>query len=72
MDINKIISIIRSLKEEGMGAGAVSGGPTNSLSQGKIAGTIEAGDNPPVKKKKYIYGTGFRKNWLQKRSAPNI
>ena len=62
--IDRIINIIRSLNEEGM----VTGGPTNSLGGGKIAGTVEAGDNPPVKKKnKYIYGAGFRKNWLQKR-----
>ena len=66
MDINKIIDIIRALKEEGEG-----GAPSNSLSQGQIAGTIEAGDNPPVtKKKKYIYGTGFRKNWMSKRNNP--
>jgi hypothetical protein len=65
--IDRIIDIIRSLKEEGM----VTGAPTNSLVGGKIAGTVEAGDNPPVKKKnKYIYGTGFRKNWLQKRNPP--
>lgn len=59
MDINKIIDIIRYLKEEA---------PTMNLGAGKIAGTVEAGDDPPVRKKKrYIYGTGFRKNWLQKR-----
>jgi hypothetical protein len=64
--IDRIINIIRSLNEEGEG-----GAPTNSLVGGKIAGTKEAGDNPPVKKKnKYIYGTGFRKNWLQKRNPP--
>jgi hypothetical protein len=65
MDINKIIDIIHTLKEEGM----VTGAPTNSLVGGKIAGTAEAGDSPPVRKKnKYIYGTGFRKNWLQRRT----
>ena len=64
--IDRIIDIIRSLKEEGM----VTGAPTNSLAGGKIAGTVEAGDNPPVRKKnKYIYGTGFRKNWLQRRTS---
>ena len=26
--------------------------PTNSVGGGQIAGTVEAGDNPPVKKKK--------------------
>ena len=62
--IDRIIDIIRSLNEEGM----VTGAPTNSLAGGKIAGTVEAGDNPPVRKKnKYIYGAGFRKNWLQRR-----
>jgi hypothetical protein len=70
MDINRIISIVRNLKEDGM----VTGGITNSLGkpgEGKIAGTVEAGDNPPVKKtNKYIYGTGFRKNWLQTRKPP--
>jgi len=64
--IDRIIDIIRSLKEEGM----VTGAPTNSLAGGKIAGTVEAGDNPPVRKKnKYIYGAGFRKNWLQRRTS---
>ena len=38
----------------------------NSVGGGQIAGTVEAGDNPPVKKKKrYIYGgRGSRKNWM--------
>ena len=41
----------------------------NSLSGGKIAGTVEAGDDPPVKKKKkkktYAYGgRGSRKMWM--------
>jgi hypothetical protein len=40
MDINKIIDAIRTLKEEN--------GPTVSLGAGQIAGTVEAGDNPPV------------------------
>jgi hypothetical protein len=37
-----------------------------ALHQGQIAGTVEAGDDPPVKprkKKKYIYMKGVRKNW---------
>ena len=44
--------------------------PTNNVGDGKIAGTVEAGDNPPIKKKKgkkkrYIYGgRGSRKNWM--------
>jgi hypothetical protein len=57
MDIDKIIDIIRTLKEE----------PTMNLGAGQIAGTVEAGDQPPVfkKKKKYIYGgRGSRKMWM--------
>ena len=40
--------------------------PTNNVGDGKIAGTFEAGDDPPVKKKKrYIYGgRGSRKMWM--------
>ena len=40
--------------------------PTNSMGGGAIAGSVEAGDNPPVKKKKrYIYGgMGSRKMWM--------
>ena len=40
--------------------------PANNVGGGKIAGTIEAGDSPPVrKKKKYIYGGhGSRKMWM--------
>ena len=38
----------------------------NSVGGGQIAGTVEAGDDPPAKKKKrYIYGgKGSRKNWM--------
>ena len=55
---DKIMRNIR--KEEAMAA------PTNNVGGGQIAGTVEAGDNPPVKKKKrYIYGgTGSRKMWM--------
>ena len=67
MDIDKIINIIRNQKlNEMMGAGAVSG-PTNNVGDGKIAGTPQAGDDPPVRKKKrYVYGgRGSRKMWLK-------
>jgi len=59
MDIDRIIDIVRTLKEEG--------GPTMAMGHGQIAGSAEAGDEPPVrkKKKKYIYGgKGSRKNWM--------
>ena len=65
MNIDKIIDIVRTLREEAMMTGA----PTNNVGGGQIAGTAEAGDNPPVrkKKKKYIYGGhGSRKMWMQK------
>ena len=46
------------LQEQAMAA------PTNNVGGGKIAGTVEAGDDPPVrKKKKYIYQKGVRKIW---------
>ena len=52
MDIDKIINIVKSLRED-----AMMGAPTNAVGSGQIAGTKEAGDDPPVrKKKKYIYG----------------
>ena len=72
MDIDKIISIVKSLREQ-----AVMGAPTNAVGTGQIAGTKEAGDDPPVKKnkrgsgmknrkkKKYAYGgRGSRKMWM--------
>ena len=61
MYLDRVISKIRSLKEEAVAA------PTVSVGSGNIAGTAEAGDNPPVKKKKrYIYGgRGSRKMWSQ-------
>ena len=64
MDIDKFINKIRTLREQ-----AVTGAPTNNVGSGKIAGTKEAGDDPPVnkKKKRYIYGGhGSRKTWMQK------
>lgn len=56
--IDKIINMIRSLREEA---------PTMNLGAGQIAGTAEAGDDPPVRKRKrkYIYGGhGSRKTWI--------
>jgi hypothetical protein len=59
MDIDRIISIIRTIKEDAI---------ANTVGGGQIAGTVEAGDDPPVRKKKkrYIYGgRGSRKMWMQ-------
>jgi hypothetical protein len=64
MDKNKldwIISIVKSLREEATSA------PTMNLGAGQIAGTREAGDDPPVFRKRKNYakgGSGSRKMWL--------
>ena len=47
MNIDKIISIVKTLREE-----AAMAAPTNNVGGGQIAGTKEAGDDPPVRKKK--------------------
>ena len=63
--LNKIIGIIRDLNEEGVV-------PTNNVSGGKIAGTTEAGDDPPVRKKqRYIFQRGLRKNWTPSGRKPS-
>jgi len=53
--VDRVIEYFRSLREDA---------PTMNVGSGKIAGTREAGDDPPVfnRKKKYIYGP--RKVWL--------
>jgi hypothetical protein len=65
--LNRIISIVRHyIVEDGMSASAVPTNSTNPPGQINIAGLPP--DTPPVKKKnKYIYGTGFRKKWLERR-----
>ena len=65
--LDRIISIVRHyIVEDGMSASAVPTNSTNPPGQINIAGLSP--DTPPVKKKnKYIYGTGFRKNWLERR-----
>ena len=65
--INKIKKLRKRMNEEAMAA------PTNNVGDGQIAGTVEAGDDPPVKKRKkkgkkkrYIYGgRGSRKMWMK-------
>ena len=61
MNIDKIISIVKTLREA-----AARAAPTNNVGGGQIAGTREAGDDPPIKRrKKYIYGGhGARRMWL--------
>jgi len=58
--IDRIIDIVKSYLNEEM--------PTMSMGHGKIAGSDEAGDDPPIrnrKKKRYVYaGRGSRKFWI--------
>jgi hypothetical protein len=57
MKSNPLDKIIQIIREDA---------PTNNVGSGNIAGTREAGDDPPVrlkKKKKYIYMKGVRKTW---------
>lgn len=66
--IDRIIAMIRYLKEEGMAATAV--GPTNNTS-GPVAGLPP--DSPPVfpRKKRYAYlGKGSRSRWMVRRNTP--
>ena len=65
--LKKVLDIVRQNLDQKMfnkfseDATAV---PTNNISGGKIAGSVEAGDDPPVRKKKrYIYQKGVRKLW---------
>ncbi len=56
--LDKIIDLIR---EEGH---------VMSMGNGGIAGSTEAGDDPPVKKRKrYIWTRGIRKNWKPKNES---
>ena len=55
--LDKVLNMVRSYLYEQ---------PTNNIGGGKIAGSVEAGDDPPVRKRKrkrYIYRKGVRKTW---------
>ena len=57
MKSNPLDKIIQIIREDA---------PTNNVGSGNIAGTKEAGDDPPVrlkKRKRYIYMKGVRKTW---------
>ena len=48
--------------------------PTNNVGSGNIAGTVEAGDDPPVSKKKqkkqnWSGGRGARRQWMLKNAS---
>jgi hypothetical protein len=64
MEKNKLDKIINIIREQLINEEV----PTNSLAGGQVAGTAEAGDDPPVfrKAKKYMSGgKGSRKLWMQ-------
>jgi hypothetical protein len=57
--IDHIIETVRAYLNEDM--------PTMAMGNGKIAGSVEAGDDPPVRKRNRQYisgGRGSRKLWL--------
>jgi len=63
MKSNPLDKIIQIIREDA---------PTNNVGSGNIAGTREAGDDPPVrlkKKKKYIYMKGVRKTWIPEKNG---
>ena len=62
MDKKNLFERLKQIREEGVVGANV---PTNAMAHGNIAGSTEAGDDPPVrrKRKKYIYQKGLRKIW---------
>ena len=65
--LKKVLDIVRQNLDQKMFSKFsedATAAPTNNVGSGNIAGTVEAGDDPPVrKKKKYIYQKGVRKLW---------
>ena len=62
--LEKVINLVR----EQLAAGA----PTNNVGSGHIAGTVESGDDPPVKKKRKPTPIGryrTRVTWMQKNES---
>ena len=68
--VDRLIELVRFLKEEGMGVSAI--GPTNKVGNGEqsLGYNIETGTPPVFKdKKKNIYlGIGSRKKWMKPKS----
>ena len=62
--LKKIIDIIREQLNEEL--------PTMAMGHGKIAGSVEAGDDPPVRRRKrYIFQKGLRKLWKPENGRAN-
>ena len=67
---NIILENVINLVREQLATGA----PTNNVGSGNIAGTVEAGDDPPVSKKKqkkqyWSGGRGARRQWMLKNAS---
>jgi hypothetical protein len=65
-NLDKIINLVREHLNEEL--------PTMAMGRGKIAGSVEAGDDPPVRKRKrkrYIYQKGLRKLWTPENGRTN-
>ena len=66
--LEKVINLVREQLASGAGA------PTNNVGSGNIAGTVEAGEDPPVSKKKqkkqyWSGGRGARRQWMMKNAS---
>jgi hypothetical protein len=64
--IDRIIEAVRAYLNEDM--------PTMAMGHGKIAGSVESGDDPPVRKRNRQYisgGRGSRKLWLDYLKSSN-
>ena len=64
--LEKVINLVR----EQLATSA----PTNNVGSGNIAGTVEAGNDPPVSKKKqkkqyWSGGRGARRQWMLKNAS---
>lgn len=67
--LEKIISIIRYLKEEGMAAAAVT--PTNNAGPNGLGFDPKTQTPPVFRKKRYAYlGPGSRVRWMLTRKPP--
>ena len=71
-EIGKKIKDKKNLQDSYVSEEGAMAVPTNNVGGGMIAGTVEAGDDPPKKKrncKTYAYGgVGSRKMWMPKKA----
>lgn len=76
MDIDRIIGIVRNLREEGVVGSAPTMNTASTSSKAGFGGSAQGFDPGPTagydqilgKRKKYIYQKNSRKNWMVKRN----